>query len=68
MPSREQLRAELELMDLEDEFVKAKEAGEATEEMKLALREKRRQVREGRGGEIAASPPTITTKATVKES
>jgi hypothetical protein len=67
MPSREQLRAELELMDLEDEFVKAKEAGEATEEMKLALRDKRRQVREGRAGVITASPATITAKAETKD-
>jgi hypothetical protein len=64
---RDQLRAELELLDLEDEFVAAKEAGTATQEMKLALREKRRQVRESRAGEVVVSPMTITATATVEE-
>jgi hypothetical protein len=61
----DQLRAELELLDLEEQFVAAKESGDLTTEMKLELREKRRAFREARsGGAVAAPDPVrVTTKA-----
>lgn len=67
MSRRDQLQAELELLDLEDEFVAAKEAGTVTPEMREALRAKRREVREGRAGEMVASPATVTAKTKVED-
>lgn len=66
MSRRDDLLAELELLDIEEQFAAAKQAGTVTAEMKDALREKRRQVRDARAGDIAVSPETITAKAEVK--
>lgn len=42
----EALRAELAMLDLEDRFVAAKQAGEATPELRAELREARRAYRQ----------------------
>lgn len=67
MSRRDELRAELELLDLEEAFIEAKADGTATQEMKDELRQKRREIREARASAIAVSPATITAKADVKE-
>jgi hypothetical protein len=64
----DELRAELALLELEDEFVAAKASGEVTREQKAALREARRAFREQRSGGAVASPDVIETKAVVAES
>jgi hypothetical protein len=67
MSRADELRAELELLELEAEFVAAKESGEVTREQKLALREARRAFREQREGAAVASPDVIEVKADVAE-
>lgn len=58
---RDRYEAELAVAELEDEFVAAKEAGEATPEMKDRLREARREFRLRREGDAAAATSTIQT-------
>lgn len=65
MSRADELRAELELLELEEAFVAAKADGSVTADMKLALREKRRTVREARSRGVAASPATVTAKTDV---
>lgn len=67
MSRAEDLRAELALLDLEDEFVAAKEDGTVTPEMKLALRDARREFRERRAGSAAVAPEAIGTKTVVMD-
>jgi hypothetical protein len=63
----DELRAELALLELEDEFVAAKESGEVTREQKAALREARREFREQRAGGAAVSPDAVSVTADVQE-
>lgn len=67
--SREEIAAELAVLDLEDELRAAKECGAAEMEMKLRLREARRvyrSFREGRDpGEGEARPAAIETGSEV---
>jgi len=61
----DELRTELELLELEDLFVAAKENGSLTAEMKSELREKRRAFRQLREGAAEANPAPITATSTV---
>lgn len=63
MGRADELRAELEVLDLEAQFVAAKENGEVTQEMKHELRDARRSMRERREGSDTAAPATIETTA-----
>lgn len=69
MGRREELDAELVVLDLEDELRAAKEYGAAEMEMKLRLREARRVYRAYREGrtpaEGEARPATIETGSEV---
>lgn len=71
MSRAEQIRAryeaELEVAELEDELVAAKEAGEVPRELKLQLREARRQFRLERAGSAQVSPATVEVVAGVEE-
>jgi hypothetical protein len=64
----DELRAELELIELEDRFVAAKESGDVTREQRLELRAARQAFRERREGSAVASPETIRATATANES
>lgn len=68
MSRAEDLRAELALLQLEEDFAAAKQAGEVTAEQKAELREARRRFREQRDGSASAAPDTVRASATVKES
>ena len=59
MSRADELRAELELLELEDDFVRAKESGDVTMEQKLELREARKEFRQRRAGGAQASPDAI---------
>jgi hypothetical protein len=67
--SREEIAAELAVLELEDELAAAKEYGGAEMEMKLRLREARRHFRSFREGrpptDGEARPPTIATGSEV---
>lgn len=71
MSRAEQIRAryeaELEVAELEDELVAAKESGEVPRELKLQLREARRQFRLERAGSAQVSPATVEVTAGVNE-
>jgi hypothetical protein len=66
---RARYAAELAVLDLEDELVAAKDAGdlEAIRDVKDRLRSARQSFRESRAGDGTASPATIETSATVTD-
>ena len=67
MSRADELRAELDLMELEAKFVQAKKSGKATPKQRAELREARRAFRERRAGSAAASPEAIETKTGVQD-
>jgi hypothetical protein len=68
MSRADELRAELALLELEDEYVAAKESGADREALKaLGLREARQAFREQREGATVASPDVIQVTTEVPE-
>jgi hypothetical protein len=69
MSRAEELRAELQLIELEEAFVAAKADGTDTAEMRHKLRAHRRRVRGDRrtpGQDVAVEPSTIEATAETK--
>lgn len=52
MRSAAEIRAELEVVELEEQLVAAKATGDASRELKLRVREARQRYRELRGGGV----------------
>lgn len=68
MSRADELRAELELLDLEAKFVAAKKSGKATPELRAGLREARRAFRLQREGSAAVATEPIAAKSSVNKS
>ncbi len=66
MSRAEELQAELDLLRLERELVRAKEEGTVTMDQKLELREARRAFRERRAGSSSVAPESIAVTAGVE--
>ena len=67
MPTSAELRAALEVAELEEQLIAAKDGDGPSAELKLAVREARRVYREMREGAAAVSPAAIETATTVNE-
>lgn len=66
MSRAEELRAELDLLDLEQQYAAAKAGGATKDELRaMGLREAREAFRALRDGSAAATPPTVEAKSAV---